>query len=101
MGNKRVRWWATNPHKPGSPSHSYHSAIMVHSHLALGVEVRLGNASAPLHGMPGIWAWLAALPPSERPALLRGDIAYGNEPVLREAEARNQPSLCARCDLTK
>ena len=56
--------------------------------LALGVEVMPGNASAPAHGMPGIWAWLDALPVSERPALLRGDIAYGNESVLREAEAQ-------------
>jgi hypothetical protein len=29
----------------------------------------------------------------ERPALLRGDIAYGSESVLHEAEARNQPYL--------
>ncbi|MHB8455155.1 MAG: transposase, partial [Acidiferrobacterales bacterium] len=34
-----------------------------------------------------------ALPPAERPALLRGDIAYGNESVLQEAELRNQPYL--------
>ena len=31
------------------------------------------------------------LPKSERPALLRGDVAYGNESVLREAEAHEQP----------
>lgn len=38
-------------------------------------------------------AWLDALPKAERPALLRGDIAYGSESVLREAEARDQPYL--------
>ena len=43
--------------------------------------------------MPGIWAWLAAWPAFERPARLRGDIAYGNESVLREAEARYQRYL--------
>lgn len=43
--------------------------------------------------MPGIWAWLDSLPQSERPTLLRGDIAYGNEAVLAEAEARDQAYL--------
>jgi hypothetical protein len=33
------------------------------------------------------------LPNAERPALLRGDVAYGSESVLREAEARDQPYL--------
>ena len=89
-----------NPHKPGRPSHSYHSALMANTRLALGVEVMPGNASAPLHSMPGIWAWLDALPPSERPALLRGDIAYGNESVLAAAEARHQPYL-TKLRLTK
>jgi hypothetical protein len=66
---------------------------MANTRLALGVEVMPGNESAPLHSMPKIWAWLCALPAAERPALLRGDIAYGNESVLREAEAGNQPYL--------
>ena len=52
-----------------------------------------GNETAPLHSMPGIWAWLDALPKAERPALLRGDVAYGNESVMKEAEARDQPYL--------
>ena len=80
-----------NPKKPGRPSHSYHSAMMANTRLALAVEVMAGNEMAPLHSMPGIWAWLDALPKAERPAVLRGDIAYGNESVLREAETRDQP----------
>ncbi|MDF0675734.1 MAG: transposase [Nitrospira sp.] len=43
--------------------------------------------------MPGIWAWLDALPKAARPAVLRGDVAFGNEGVLREAETRDQPYL--------
>ncbi len=66
---------------------------MANTRLALAVEVMPGNETAPTHSMPGIWAWLDALPPSERPALLRGDIAYGNESVLAAAETRNQPYL--------
>ena len=82
-----------NPKKPGRPSHSYHSALMANTRLALAVEVMPGNETAPLHSMPGIWTWIDSLPKEQRPALLRGDIAYGNEAVLREAEARGQPYL--------
>lgn len=89
-----------NPKKPGRPSHSYHSALMANTRLALAVEVMAGNETAPLHSMPGIWAWLDTLPKAERPAVLRGDVAYGNESVLREAEAREQPYL-GKLRLTK
>ena len=89
-----------NPKKPGRPSHSYHSALMANTRLALAVEVMAGNETAPLHNMPGIWAWLDALPKAARPAVLRGDVAYGNEAVLREAEARDQPYL-TKLRLTK
>jgi hypothetical protein len=82
-----------NPKKPGRPSHSYHSALMANTRLALAVDVLPGNETAPLHSMPGIWAWLDALPKEARPALLRGDVAYGSESVLCEAEARDQPYL--------
>jgi hypothetical protein len=88
-----------NPKKPGRPSHSYHSALMANTRLALRVDVMAGNETAPLHSMPGIWAWLDSLPRNERPALLRGDVAYGNESVLREAETRDQPYV-SRLKLT-
>jgi hypothetical protein len=45
------------PKKPGRPSHSYHSALMANTRLALAVEVMAGNETAPMHSMPGIWAW--------------------------------------------
>jgi hypothetical protein len=66
---------------------------MANTRLALGVEVMAGNATSPSHSMPSIWTWLDALPKHERPTLLRGDIAYGNETVLCEAERRDQPYL--------
>ncbi len=72
------------------------SAWMANTRLALAVDVLPGNETAPLHSMPGIWAWLDAGPKEERPALLRGDIAYGSQSVLREAEARDQPYLTKR-----
>lgn len=89
-----------NPKKPGRPSHSYHSALMANTRLALAVEVMPGNETAPTHSMPGIWAWLDSLPEAERPALLRGDVAYGSESVMREAETRDQPYL-TKLRLTK
>lgn len=82
-----------NPKKPGRPSHSYHSAVMANTRLALTVDVRPGNETAPLHSMPAIWAWLDAIPKAARPAVLRGDVAFGNESVLRAAELRDQPYL--------
>jgi hypothetical protein len=84
------------PKKPGRPSHRYHSALMANTRLALAVDVLPGNETAPMHSMPGIWAWLDALPKEARPALLRGDVAYGSESVMREAEARDQPYLTKR-----
>ena len=89
-----------NPKKPGRPSHSYHSALMANTRLALAVDVLPGNETAPLHSMPGIWAWLDALPKEAHPALLRGDVAYGSELVLCAAEARDQPYL-TKLRLTK
>ena len=52
-----------SPYKPGRPSHSYYSALKANTRLALGVEVMPGNASAPMHRMPGIWAWRDAWRP--------------------------------------
>ena len=82
-----------NPTKRGRPSHCYHSALMANTRLALAVEVMAGNETAPTHSMPGIWAWLDSLRKEQRPALLRGDVAYGSEAVLREAELRDQAYL--------
>ena len=73
---------------------------MANARLALAVEVMAGNETAPMHSMPGIGAWLDSLPEAERPALLRGDVAYGSEAVLREAEVRDQPYL-TKLRLTK
>ena len=73
---------------------------MANTRLALAVEVMAGNGTAPMHSVPGIGAWLDSLPEAERPALLRGDVAYGSEAVLREAEVRDQPYL-TKLRLTK
>jgi hypothetical protein len=89
-----------NPKKPGRPSHSDHRAMMANTRRAVAVDVLPGNETAPSHSLPGIWAWLDALPKAQRPTVLRGDIASGSESVLREAEARDQPYL-TKLRLTK
>jgi hypothetical protein len=63
-----------NPHKPSRPSHSYRCYMM--GNLRLVLAVYLDGLSAEL-----------------RPWLIRGDVGFGNEPVMREAERRRQPYL--------
>jgi Transposase DDE domain group 1 len=89
-----------NPTKPGRPSHSYHTAWMANTRLSLAVEVLPGNRSAPSHSQSGIWALLDALPAQSRPTLIRGDVAFGNQAVMGEAERRGQPYL-TKLRLTK
>jgi hypothetical protein len=82
-----------NPHKPGRPSHSYHVYMLANLRLILSVEVAPGNEHTSKHSSPGLWKFLDGLAPHEKPQLLRGDIGFGNEPVMREAEQRRQPYL--------
>jgi hypothetical protein len=82
-----------NPHKPGRPSHCYHSYFMANTRLCLGVEVMGGKDHAARHALPGLWSILDALPRTHWPAMLRGDCGYGNEVLLSEAEARGLPCL--------
>ena len=82
-----------NPHKPGRPSHCYHSAFIANLRLVLEVEVQPGNQSSAKWGAPGFFALIDSLAPAARPWLLRGDCGYGNEPVMAQAEARGQDYL--------
>jgi len=82
-----------NPHKPGRPSHSYHSYLLATLRLVLAVEVQAGNTHTSKHSAPGLWKLLDGLAAEHRPALIRGDAGFGNEPVMREAEQRRQPYL--------
>lgn len=77
-----------NPHKPGRPSHTYHTYWIARIRLCLDVEVRPGKEHAAKYGMPGLWELIDSLPREAWPQLIRGDCAYGNEANMREAEAR-------------
>jgi Transposase DDE domain group 1 len=82
-----------NPRKPGRPSHSYHTDLMAGTRLVLGVEVRAGNEHTAKHTQPGLLQTLDDLPPDKKPQLVRGDSAFGNDPLMTALEARRQPYL--------
>ena len=82
-----------NPTKRGRPSHSYHCYMMANLRLVLAAEVVPGNQHTSKHSSPRLWELLDSLAAEQRPYLIRGDVGFGNEPVMREAERRRQPYL--------
>jgi hypothetical protein len=82
-----------NPTKPGRPSHSIHTYWIANMRLVLDAEVQGGKAHAAKHSLPRLIAILKALAPEQRPRLVRGDNAFGNEPVMIELEAIGQTYL--------
>jgi Transposase DDE domain group 1 len=82
-----------NPHKPGRPSHAYHSYFVSGLRICLGVEVLPGNEHAATRGLPGLWQTLDALPRTHWPTFVRGDCAYGSEVTMLQCEERTLPYL--------
>ena len=82
-----------NPHKPGRPSHVYHSYFVANLRISLGVEVRPGKEHAAAQGLPGLWQMLEGLPRERWPTFARGDCGYGNEKIMVEFEERALPYL--------
>jgi hypothetical protein len=82
-----------NPHKPGRPSHAYHTYLMSGMRLVLGVEVCAGNQQTAYHAQPGLLRILDTLPSERKPKLVRGDTAFGNDSLMKELEARKQDFL--------
>ncbi len=77
-----------NPHKPGRPSHVYHTYFAANIRLILDVDVQPGNQTAACYTQPGLWAFLDRLPREAWPRFLRGDCDWGNEGAMCEAEKR-------------
>ena len=82
-----------NPHKPGRPSHALHTYWVGNLRLVLDVVVSPGKQSSASHAQPGLKALLDGLAANQRPAMVRGDCGFGNEPFIAELEARKQPYL--------
>ena len=82
-----------NPHKPGRPSHAYHTLFVRGLRLVLDVEVRSGKQHSATPSRDNLWRVWDALPRDSRPWLLCGDASYGHEGLLAEGEARGQKYL--------
>ncbi|HEY6252976.1 MAG TPA: transposase [Candidatus Angelobacter sp.] len=77
-----------NPHKPGRPSHVYHTYFLATLRLAMDVEVEAGNLTASPYSQPALWRLVDGLEPKRRPWLMRGDCAFGNESTISGCESR-------------
>ena len=82
-----------NPHKPGRPSHALHTYWVGNLRLVLDVVVSPGKDHSAGKARPGLMGVLDKLEPQQRPALVRGDCGFGNEPFIAELEERGQPYL--------
>lgn len=82
-----------NPQKPGRPSHVIHSYMMAEARLILDCEVQEGTHTAASYSMPKLLSLLNGWSVEERPSLVRGDCAFGNDPVLSPLEKLGIPYL--------
>jgi hypothetical protein len=82
-----------NPTKPGRPSHAIHTYWIANVRMVLDAEVQGGKAHAAKHSVPRLILILKALLPEQRPRLVRGDNAFGNDPVMSELEEIGQSYL--------
>src|ERR1700686_1733223 len=78
-----------NPHKPGRPPHSHHTYMLSNLRLVLSVDVQPGDQHNVKHATGGLWSLLDRWDRGRWPTLLRGDLAWGIEPVMAQAERRN------------
>jgi len=82
-----------NPHKPGRPSHTYHTLFVRGLRLVLDVQVRSGKQHSATHSRENLWHVWDGLPKECRPWLVCGDASYGHEGLLAQCEARGQKYL--------
>ena len=82
-----------NTSKPGRPAHVIHTYSMAETRLILDAEVLAGTQQAATYSLPRLIEIIDELPPEKRPALIRGDCAFGNEKVLSPLEVRNMGYL--------
>ena len=82
-----------NPLRPGRPSQSLHVGFIGGLRLLVSMDVQGGKAHSARHMAPKIWDWVDALPVGCKPALVRGDIGFGNEGYLCDCEVRHLPHL--------
>ena len=62
---------------------------MANTRMALGVEVEAGDKHTGKHVSAGLWQLLDSMPQALWPAFIRGDVSFGSEAIMLEAEQRN------------
>ena len=82
-----------NPKKPGRPSHTIHTYLIANLRLILDAEVQPGNHSAASYSAPDLWSLLDRIPRNHWPKFIRGDCAFGTDPIMSKAEEKKQPYL--------
>jgi hypothetical protein len=82
-----------NPHKPGRPSHALHTYWVGNLRLVLDVALSTGKEHSSRQAQPRLMQILDELTPQQRPALVRGDCGFGNDPFILKLEERGQPYL--------
>lgn len=82
-----------NPHKPGRPSHVYHSYMIANIRLMLDIEVHPGNENASKYTAPSLWSFLEELPKDRWPDFIRGDCGFGTDVIMTQAEVIRLPYL--------
>lgn len=75
-----------NPHKPGRPSHAYHTFLVAGLRLVLEVAIEPGTRHQAKHSGPHLWDLLGRLPRSHWPRLVRGDTDWGSERNMARCE---------------
>lgn len=77
-----------NPVRPGRPSYSYHSYFIANTRIFLGVEVRSGNEHAGSFALPQLFQLIDSLDKESLPYLIRGDVSYGSDTMIKQCEER-------------
>jgi Transposase DDE domain group 1 len=88
-GNQEGADIGYNPTKPGRPAHIYHSYFIANIRIALNVDVQSGKKISGCYSMPGLWKLLESIPQDQWPQFIRGDVSYGTEKIMTEAESRD------------
>ena len=83
-----------NPHKPGRPSHCYHTHMMSTLRLVLSVDVQACDQHNVKHASDGLWSLLDRLEPDAgQPRLGCREAAV---PELAAIIAKRQQAACRR-----
>ncbi len=82
-----------NLHKPGRPSHTYHTYFITNLRVVLDVEVQAGNQTASKYSSPRLWELLGRLPRAHWPVAIRGDRDWGTQANMARAEQEDLPYL--------